>query len=96
MDFLIENKVASVEDVAHLSLSPAGRVAELQSRCNPADSVSLPFISSPHLSSAKPARPSSLTRNEEWTDELEARMQNGIDRMLDARRQLAEPVLNFS
>ncbi|KAG6375030.1 hypothetical protein JVT61DRAFT_3809 [Boletus reticuloceps] len=141
MAFLIKNNVASVEDVAHLSLSPAGRVAK---RCTPgrspapsslnlADSpVSLPSISSPHLSSqAPPATPPTgqttvastvpaeparspefsdeesqresdnfsfhFSQDEEWTDEVEARMQNAIDRMLeDARRQLAVPVLNFS
>ncbi|KAF8421334.1 hypothetical protein L210DRAFT_3654499 [Boletus edulis BED1] len=97
MVFLIKNKVASVEDVAHLSLSPAGRSLPQRSS-NPADSVFLPFISSPHLTSAKPARsPEFSAEDEEWTDELEARMQNAIDRMLEgARRQLAEPVLNFS
>ena len=35
--------------------------------------------------------------DEEWTDEVEARMQNEIDRMLeDARRVLTEPVPNLS
>ncbi|KAG6372636.1 hypothetical protein JVT61DRAFT_7388 [Boletus reticuloceps] len=99
---------------------------------NPADPVSLPSVSSPHLSSqapsvtsltgqttvtstvaAKPARSPEFSdeesqresdnfsfhfsQDEEWTDEVEARMQNAIDRMLeDARRQLAVPVLNFS
>ncbi|KAF8132354.1 hypothetical protein EV363DRAFT_1397994 [Boletus edulis] len=38
-----------------------------------------------------------FSQDEEWTDEVEARMQNAIDRMLeDARRQIAEPILNFS
>ncbi|KAF8120151.1 hypothetical protein EV363DRAFT_1375181 [Boletus edulis] len=114
MVFLIENNVASVEDVADSSLSPAGRVAQ---RCTPgcsptpspsqvvrcsgnlADSpASLP---SPHLSSQAPSATDNFSfhfdQYEEWTDEVEARMQNEIDRMLeDARRVLAEPILNFS
>ncbi|KAF8119353.1 hypothetical protein EV363DRAFT_1385530 [Boletus edulis] len=114
MVFLIENNVASVEDVADSSLSPAGRVAQ---RCTPgcsptpspsqvvrcsgnlADSpASLP---SPHLSSQAPSATDHFSfhfdQYEEWTDEVEARMQNEIDRMLeDARRVLAEPILNFS
>ncbi|KAG6375006.1 hypothetical protein JVT61DRAFT_3785 [Boletus reticuloceps] len=137
MVFLIKNNVASVEDVAHLSLSPAGRVAK---RCTPgcsptpsslnlADSpVSLPSICSSQappatpptgqttVASTVPAEPARspefsdeesqresdnfsfhFSQDEEWTDEVEARMQNAIDRMLeDARRQLAVPVLNFS
>ncbi|KAF8451956.1 hypothetical protein L210DRAFT_3514996 [Boletus edulis BED1] len=116
MVFLINNNVASVEDVADSSLSPAGRVAQrctpgcsptpspsqvVQCSSNLADSpASLP---SPHPSQAPSA--TSLTGHfsfhfdqyEEWTDEVEARMQNEIDRMLeDARRVLAEPILNFS
>ncbi|KAF8447738.1 hypothetical protein L210DRAFT_3527062, partial [Boletus edulis BED1] len=143
------NNVASVEVVAHLSLSPAGRVAERctpslrdagvprakslpQRSSNPADSVSLPSISSPHPSSQapsstsltgqptvastvpeKPARSPEFSdeesqcgsdnfsfhfsRDEEWTDEVEARWQNAIDQMMeDARRVLADPILNFS
>ncbi|KAF8128890.1 hypothetical protein EV363DRAFT_1338977 [Boletus edulis] len=122
MVFLINN-VASVEGVAHLSLSPAGRVAE---RCTPSlrdagvpRAKSLPHIdlvaegpsiSSPHPSSTpspefsdeeSPREPSNfsfhLYQDEEWTDEVEARMQNMIDQMLeDARRLLASPTINFS
>ncbi|KAF8435624.1 hypothetical protein L210DRAFT_3550181 [Boletus edulis BED1] len=108
---MINNNVASVEDVADSSLSPAGRVTQ---RCTPgcsptpspsqvlADSpASLP---SPHPSSQAPSATSStghfsfhFDQYEEWTDEVEARMQNEIDRMLeDARRVLAEPVPNLS
>ncbi|KAF8125804.1 hypothetical protein EV363DRAFT_1350236 [Boletus edulis] len=111
---MIKNNVASVEDVAHSSLSPAGRVAqrctpgcsptpspsqEVQCSSNLADSpASLP---SPHLSSQAPSATGHFSfhfdQYEEWTDEVEARMQNEIDRMLeDARRLLAEPILNFS
>ncbi|KAF8123558.1 hypothetical protein EV363DRAFT_1356051, partial [Boletus edulis] len=150
MVVLIKNNVASVEGVAHLSLSPAGRVAERctpslrdagvprakslpQRSSNPTDSVSPPSVlSSPRPSSqapsstsltgqttvastvpAKPARSTEFSdeespresdnfsfhfnQDEEWTDEVEARMQNQIDRLLeDARRLLAEPILNFS
>ncbi|KAF8433928.1 hypothetical protein L210DRAFT_2683917 [Boletus edulis BED1] len=149
MVVLIKNNVASVEGVAHLSLSPAGRVAERctpslrdagvprekslpQRTSNPTDSVSPPSVSSPHPSSqapssisltgqptvastvpAKPARSPEFSdeespressnfsfhfdQYEEWTDEVEARMQEEIDRMLeDARRVLAEPVINIS
>ncbi|KAF8130644.1 hypothetical protein EV363DRAFT_1332508 [Boletus edulis] len=107
--------VASVEDVADSSLSPAGRVAQRCTpgcspasspsqvvQCNIADSpASLP---SPHLSSQAPSATSStghfsfhFDQYEEWTDEVEARMQNEIDRMLeDARRVLTEPVPNIS
>ncbi|KAF8129862.1 hypothetical protein EV363DRAFT_1336819 [Boletus edulis] len=120
MVVLIKHHVASVEDVADSSLSPAGRVAQrctpgcspapspsqvVQCSSNLADSpASLPPISSPHLSSQAPSA-TSLTGHfsfhfdqyEEWTDEVEARMQNEIDRMLeDARRVLAEPVPNLS
>ncbi|KAF8441693.1 hypothetical protein L210DRAFT_3537981 [Boletus edulis BED1] len=117
------NNVASVEDVARLSLSPAGRVAK---HCTPSptnaasgvpSATSLaphidlvaegPSISSPHPSSQGPSSTSSprepsnfsfhLYQDEEWTDEVEARMQNMIDQMLeDARRLLAEPTINFS
>ncbi|KAF8120498.1 hypothetical protein EV363DRAFT_1369961 [Boletus edulis] len=108
---MINNNVASVEDVADSSLSPAGRVTQ---RCTPgcsptpspspvlADSpASLP---SPHPSSQAPSATSStghfsfhFDQYEEWTDEVEARMQNEIDRMLeDARRVLTEPVPNLS
>ncbi|KAF8136579.1 hypothetical protein EV363DRAFT_1319971, partial [Boletus edulis] len=149
MVVLIKNNVASVEGVAHLSLSPAGRVAERctpslrdagvprakslpQHSSDPADSVSLPSISSPHPSSQapsstsltgqptvastvpeKPARSPEFSdeesqcgsdnfsfhfsQDEEWTDEVEARWQNAIDQMMeDARRVLADPILNFS
>ncbi|KAF8128191.1 hypothetical protein EV363DRAFT_1341052 [Boletus edulis] len=114
---MINNNVASVEDVAHSSLSPAGRVTQrctlgcsptpppsqvVQCSSNLADSqASLP---SPHPSSQSPSA-TSLTghfsfhfdEDEEWTDEVEARMQNELDRMLeDARRVLAEPVPNIS
>ncbi|KAF8127672.1 hypothetical protein EV363DRAFT_1344192 [Boletus edulis] len=115
MVVLVKNNVASVEDVAHSSLSPAVRVAQrctpgcsptpspsqvVQCSSNLADSpASLP---SPHLSSQAPSATSGhfsfhFDQYEEWTDEVEARMQNEIDRMLeDARRLLAEPMLNFS
>ncbi|KAF8121746.1 hypothetical protein EV363DRAFT_1362161 [Boletus edulis] len=130
MVVLIKNNVASVEDVARLSLSPAGRVAE---HCTPSltnaasgvpSATSLPHIdliaegpsiSSAHLSSQAPSSTSSpefsdeespresdnfsfhLYQDEEWTDEVEARMQNMIDQMLeDARRLLASPILNFA
>ncbi|KAF8122967.1 hypothetical protein EV363DRAFT_1358145 [Boletus edulis] len=125
---LIKNNVASVEDVARLSLSPAGRVAK---HCTPSltnagvpSATSLPHIdlvaegpsiSSAHLSSQAPSSTPSpefsdeesprepdnfsfhLYQDEEWTDEVETRMQNMIDQMLeDARRLLAEPTINFS
>ncbi|KAF8127905.1 hypothetical protein EV363DRAFT_1342185 [Boletus edulis] len=114
---MINNNVASVEDVADSSLSPAGRVTQrctpgcsptpspsqvVQCSSNLADSpASLP---SPHPSSQSPSA-TSLTGHfsfhfdqyEEWTDEVEARMQNELDRMLeDARRVLTEPVPNIS
>ncbi|KAF8443687.1 hypothetical protein L210DRAFT_3532026 [Boletus edulis BED1] len=120
--------LASVEDVARLSLSPAGRVVEHRTpsltNAGVPSATSLPhidlvaegpFISSPHPSSQAPSstpspefsdeespRESSnfsfhLYQDEEWTDEVEARMQNMIDQMLeDARRLLAEPTINFS
>ncbi|KAF8131190.1 hypothetical protein EV363DRAFT_1331994 [Boletus edulis] len=84
MVFLINNNVASVEDVAHSSLSPAGRVTQ---RCTPAPSAT---SSTGHFSF-------NFDQYEEWTDEVEARMQNELDRMLeDARRVLTEPVPNIS
>ncbi|KAF8132334.1 hypothetical protein EV363DRAFT_1327702 [Boletus edulis] len=117
MVVLIKNNVASVEDVAHSSLSPAGRVAQCCTPgCSPASSPSQVVqcssnladspasLPSPHLSSQAPSA-ASLTGHfsfhfdevEEWTDEVEARMQNEIDRMLeDARRVLAEPYPNIS
>ncbi|KAF8119357.1 hypothetical protein EV363DRAFT_1385633 [Boletus edulis] len=122
MVVLIKNNVASVEGVAHLSLSPAGRFAE---RCTPSlrdagvpRAKSLVSLSSTSLTGqptvpAKPAQSPEFSdeespressnfsfhfdQYEEWTDEVEARMRNEIDRMLeDARRVLAEPILNFS
>ncbi|KAF8433931.1 hypothetical protein L210DRAFT_3555474 [Boletus edulis BED1] len=111
---MINNNVASVEDVAHSSLSPAGRVTqrctpgcsptpspsqEVQCSSNLADSpASLP---SPYLSSQAPSATGHFSfhfdQYEEWTDEIEARMQNELDRMLeDARRVLDEPVPNLS
>ncbi|KAF8121408.1 hypothetical protein EV363DRAFT_1365078 [Boletus edulis] len=114
---MINNNVASVEDIAHSSLSPAGRVTQ---RCTPGCSPTPPpsqvvqcssnladsqaSLHSPHPSSQSPSA-TSLTghfsfhfdEDEEWTDEVEARMQNELDRMLeDARRVLAEPVPNIS
>ncbi|KAF8452089.1 hypothetical protein L210DRAFT_3516787, partial [Boletus edulis BED1] len=109
--------VASVEDVADSSLSPAGRVAQrctpgcspayspslvVQCSSNLADSPASP--PSPHPSSQAPSATSStghfsfhFDQYEEWTDEVEARMQNEIDQMLeDARRVLTEPVPNLS
>ncbi|KAF8125170.1 hypothetical protein EV363DRAFT_1351835 [Boletus edulis] len=114
MVFSIKNKAASVEDVARLSLSPAGRVAK---HCTPSltnagvpSATSLPHIdlvaegpsiSSPHPSSQGPSstpspefsdeesprEPSNfsfhLYQDEEWTDEVEARL-------------LASPIINFS
>ncbi|KAF8452025.1 hypothetical protein L210DRAFT_3516034, partial [Boletus edulis BED1] len=117
MVVLIKNNVASVEDVAHSSVSPAGRVAQrCTPSCSPASSPSQVVqcsrniadspasLPSPLLSSQAPSAASlsghfsfHFDEDEEWTDEVEARMQNELDRMLeDARRQLAEPVLNFS
>ncbi|KAF8434873.1 hypothetical protein L210DRAFT_3552902 [Boletus edulis BED1] len=112
MVFLINNNVASVEDVAHSSLSPAGRVAQrCTPGCSPTPSPSQVVQCSSNLADSPASLPSqapsatSLTghfsfhfdQDEEWTDEVEARMQNELDRMLeDARRQLAEPVPNIS
>ncbi|KAF8433874.1 hypothetical protein L210DRAFT_3554789 [Boletus edulis BED1] len=111
---MINNNVASVEDVAHSSLSPAGRVTQrCTPGCSPTPSPSQVVqcssnladspTSSPHPSSQSPSA-TSLTGHfsfhfdeyEEWTDEVEARMQNELDRMLeDARRVLTEPVPNI-
>ncbi|KAF8122419.1 hypothetical protein EV363DRAFT_1360424 [Boletus edulis] len=77
---MINNNVASVEDVADSSLSPAGRVTQPPSATSSTGHFSFHF-----------------DQYEEWTDEVEARMQNEIDRMLeDARRVLAEPYPNIS
>ncbi|KAF8127147.1 hypothetical protein EV363DRAFT_1345250 [Boletus edulis] len=90
MVFLINNNVASVEDVADSFLSPAERVTQ---RCTPGcspTSFASATSSTGHFSFH-------FDQYEEWTDEVEARMQNEIDRMLeDARRVLAEPVPNIS
>ncbi|KAF8127269.1 hypothetical protein EV363DRAFT_1346432 [Boletus edulis] len=112
MVVLINNNVASVEDVAHSSLSPAGRVAQrCTPGCSPTPSPSQVVQCSSNLADSPASLPSQapsatsstghfsfhFDQYEEWTDEVEARMQNEIDRMLeDARRLLAEPVLNFS
>ncbi|KAF8141600.1 hypothetical protein EV363DRAFT_1308507 [Boletus edulis] len=112
MVVLIKNNVASVEDVADSSLSPAGRVAQrCTPGCSPASSPSLVVQSSSNLADSPASLPSQapsatsstghfsfhFDQYEEWTDEVEARMQNEIDRMLeDARRVLTEPVPNIS
>ncbi|KAF8451988.1 hypothetical protein L210DRAFT_3515393 [Boletus edulis BED1] len=112
MVVLIKNNVASVEDVADSSLSPAGRVAQrCTPGCSPASSPSLVVQSSSNLADSPASLPSQapsatsstghfsfhFDQYEEWTDEVEARMQNDIDRMLeDARRVLTEPVPNIS
>ncbi|KAF8119436.1 hypothetical protein EV363DRAFT_1383926 [Boletus edulis] len=112
MVVLIKNNVASVEDVADSSLSPAGRVAQ---RCtpgySPASSPSQVVQCSSNLADSPASLPSQapsatsstghfsfhFDQYEEWTDEVEARMQNEIDRILeDARRVLTEPVPNIS
>ncbi|KAF8433899.1 hypothetical protein L210DRAFT_3555181 [Boletus edulis BED1] len=111
---MIKNNVASVEDIAHSSLSPAERVAQrCTPGCSPTPSLSQEVhcssnladspasLPSPHLSSQAPSATGHFSfhfdQYEEWTDEVEARMQNEIDRMLeDARRVLAEPVPNLS
>ncbi|KAF8451919.1 hypothetical protein L210DRAFT_3514359 [Boletus edulis BED1] len=112
MVFLINNNVASVEDVAHSSLSPAVRVAQ---RCtpgfSPASSPSQVVQCSSNLADSPASLPSQapsaasstghfsfhFDQYEEWTNEVEARMQNELDRMLeDARRVLTEPVPNIS
>ncbi|KAF8136991.1 hypothetical protein EV363DRAFT_1394573 [Boletus edulis] len=112
MVFLINNNVASVEDVADSSLSPAVRVTQrCTPGCSPTPSPSQVVQCSSNLADSPASLPSqapSATSStdhfsfhfdeiEEWTDEVEARMQNEIDRMLeDARRVLAEPVPNLS
>ncbi|KAF8141980.1 hypothetical protein EV363DRAFT_1309538 [Boletus edulis] len=109
---MIKNNVASVEDVAHSSLSPAGRVTQrCTPGCSPASSPSLVVQCSSNLADSPASLPSQapsatsstghfsfhFDQYEEWTDEVEARMQNEIDRMLeDARRVLTEPVPNIS
>ncbi|KAF8423135.1 hypothetical protein L210DRAFT_3570528 [Boletus edulis BED1] len=109
---MINNNVASVEDVAHSSLSPAGRVTQrCTPGCSPTPSPSQVVQCSSNLADSPASLPSqspsatSLTGHfsfhfdqyEEWTDEVEARMQNELDRMLeDARRVLTEPVPNIS
>ncbi|KAF8120513.1 hypothetical protein EV363DRAFT_1370196, partial [Boletus edulis] len=112
MVVLIKNNVASVEDVVDSSLSPAGRVAQrCTPGCSPASSPSQVVQSSSNLADSPASLPSQapsatsstghfsfhFDQYEEWTDEVEARMQNEIDRMLeDARRVLTEPVPNIS
>ncbi|KAF8120478.1 hypothetical protein EV363DRAFT_1369718 [Boletus edulis] len=109
---MIKNNVASVEDVAHSPLSPAGRVAQrCTPGCSPASSPSQVVQCSSNLADSPASLPSQapsatsstghfsfhFDQYEEWTDEVEARMQNEIDRMLeDARRVLTEPVPNIS
>ncbi|KAF8130688.1 hypothetical protein EV363DRAFT_1333088 [Boletus edulis] len=104
--------VASVEDVVDSSLSPAGRVAQrCTPGCSPASSPSLVVQCSSNLADSPASPPSQapsatsstghfsfhFDQYEEWTDEVEARMQNEIDQMLeDARRVLTEPVPNIS
>ncbi|KAF8130739.1 hypothetical protein EV363DRAFT_1333581, partial [Boletus edulis] len=112
MVFLINNNVASVEDVADSSLSPAGRVTQrCTPGCSPTPSPSQVVQCSSNLADSPASLPSQapsatsstghfsfhFDQYEEWTDEVEARMQNELDRMLeDARRVLAEPVPNIS
>ncbi|KAF8127173.1 hypothetical protein EV363DRAFT_1345650 [Boletus edulis] len=116
MVVLINNNVASVEDVAHSSVSPAVRVTQrCTPGCSPTPSASQVVQCSIQCSSNLADSPASLPSQapsatsstghfsfnfdqyEEWTDEVEARMQNEIDRMLeDARRVLTEPVPNIS
>ncbi|KAF8130829.1 hypothetical protein EV363DRAFT_1334516 [Boletus edulis] len=109
---MIKNNVTSVEDVAHSPLSPAGRVAQrCTPGCSPASSPSQVVQCSSNLADSPASLPSQapsatsstghfsfhFDQYEEWTDEVEARMQNEIDRMLeDARRVLTEPVPNLS
>ncbi|KAF8439706.1 hypothetical protein L210DRAFT_3540073 [Boletus edulis BED1] len=109
---MINNNVASVEDVADSSLSPAGRVTQrCTPGCSPASSPSQVVQCSSNLADSPASLPSQapsatsstghfsfhFDQYEEWTDEVEARMQNEIDRMLeDARRVLAEPYPNIS
>ncbi|KAF8431591.1 hypothetical protein L210DRAFT_3559975 [Boletus edulis BED1] len=107
MVFSIKNKVASVEDVARLSLSPAGRVAK---HCTPCltnagvpSATSLPHIdlvaegpsiSSPHPSSQAP----SSTPSPGFSDEELHRESSNFSFHLyqDEERLLAEPTINFS
>ncbi|KAF8127189.1 hypothetical protein EV363DRAFT_1345876 [Boletus edulis] len=112
MVFLINNNVASVEDVAHSSVSPAVRVNQrCTPGCSPTPSPSQVVQCSSNLADSPASLPSqapsatsstghfsfNFDQYEEWTDEVEARMQNELDRMLeDARRVLAEPVPNIS
>ncbi|KAF8120287.1 hypothetical protein EV363DRAFT_1373910 [Boletus edulis] len=112
MVFLINNNVASVEDVAHSSLSPAGWVTQrCTPGCSPTPSPSQVVQCSSNLADSPASLPSQapsatsstghfsfhFDQYEEWTDEVEARMQNELDRMLeDARRVLTEPVPNIS
>ncbi|KAF8127195.1 hypothetical protein EV363DRAFT_1345967 [Boletus edulis] len=112
MVILINNNVASVEDVAHSSVSPAGRVTQrCTPGCSPTPSPSQVVQCSSNLADSPASLPSqapsatsstghfsfNFDQYEEWTDEVEARMQNELDRMLeDARRVLAEPVPNIS
>ncbi|KAF8419999.1 hypothetical protein L210DRAFT_3575568 [Boletus edulis BED1] len=112
MVFLINNNVASVEDVAHSSLSPAVRVNQrCTPGCSPTPSPSQVVQCSSNLADSPASLPSqapsatsstghfsfNFDQYEEWTDEVEARMQNELDRMLeDARRVLTEPVPNIS
>ncbi|KAF8132893.1 hypothetical protein EV363DRAFT_1326762 [Boletus edulis] len=109
---MINNNIASVEDVADSSLSPAGRVTQrCTPGCSPASSPSQVVQCSSNLADSPASLPSQapsatsstghfsfhFDQYEEWTDEVEARMQNEIDRMLeDARRVLAEPYPNIS
>ncbi|KAF8452564.1 hypothetical protein L210DRAFT_3518957 [Boletus edulis BED1] len=109
---MINNNVASVEDVADSSLSPAGRVTQrCTPGCSPASSPSQVVQCSSNLADSPASLPSQapsatsstghfsfhFDQYEEWTDEVEARMQNEIDQMLeDARRVLTEPIPNIS
>ncbi|KAF8123112.1 hypothetical protein EV363DRAFT_1357441 [Boletus edulis] len=109
---MINNNVASVEDVADSSLSPAGWVTKrCTPGCTPASSPSQVVQCSSNLADSPASLPSQapsatsstghfsfhFDQYEEWTDEVEARMQNEIDQMLeDARRVLTEPVPNIS
>ncbi|KAF8451940.1 hypothetical protein L210DRAFT_3499101 [Boletus edulis BED1] len=108
---MIKNNVASVEDVADSSLSPAGRVTQrCTPGCSPTPSPSQVVQCSSNLADSPASLPSQapsptsstghfsfhFDQYEEWTDEVEARMQNELDRMLeDARRVLDEPVPNI-
>ncbi|KAG6373574.1 hypothetical protein JVT61DRAFT_6222 [Boletus reticuloceps] len=85
----------------HLS-SQAPSVTSLTGQTTVTSTVAAKPARSPEFSDEESQRESDnfsfhFSQDEEWTDEVEARMQNAIDRMLeDARRQLAVPVLNFS